>query len=92
MNKFQVLKLMEANGDSTLTLRGEPDIVATIDFQERYIKRKRYGKYPIEKQSVLVFSWTDDKFRNINVENIKSIKPLSATLENPSYGEERKSW
>lgn len=92
MHKFQCLKLLETNGDSTLTLRNEPDIVATTDFSTKYIKNKRFGKFPIEKKSILVFSWTDDCFRNISVENIKSIKPLSATLRNVRDGEEKQSW
>ena len=74
--------MMNFNGDSTLTLKGEPDIVATIDFDNRYIKRKKYGRYPISKNAILMFSWTDDKFRNIDIEVIKSIKPLSETLNN----------
>lgn len=78
---------MEANGDSTIYLRGEPDIVATIDFSTKYIRDKRYGRFPIDKKSILVFSWSDDKFRNIGVENIKSIKPLSETLGNIRHGE-----
>ena len=82
MNKFHILKMMKYNGDSTLTLKGEPDIVATIDFDNKFIKRKKYGRYPIIKTAILMFSWTDDKFRNIEIECIKSIKPLSATLNN----------
>lgn len=78
--------MMQNNGDSVLTLKGEADIVATTDFSTKYIKRKRYGKYTIEKGAILVFSWTDDKFRNINVEDIKNIKPLSDLLGNVSNG------
>ena len=74
--------MMNYNGDSVLTLKGEPDIVATIEFDTEYIKRKKYGRYPIVKNSILMFSWTDDKFRNIEIDKIKSIKPLSSILNN----------
>jgi hypothetical protein len=74
--------MLENNGDSVLTLKEESDIVATIDFSTPYIKNKRYGKYTMEKNAILVFSWTDDKFRNIEVKNIKNIKPLSDILGN----------
>ena len=87
MNKFSCLKIMQNNGDSVLTLLGEDDIVGTTDFSTKYIKNKRYGKYSIEKNSILLFSWTDDKFRNINVKNIKSIKPLSDILRNENHSE-----
>ena len=82
MNKFHILKMMNYNGDSTIILKGEPDIVATIDFDNKYIKRKKYGRYPISKNHILMFSWTDYKFRNVEIEKIKSIKPLSAILNN----------
>lgn len=82
MNKFSCLKIMQANGDSVLTLNSEPDIVGTTDFSTKYIKNKRYGKYSIEKNSILLFSWTDDKFRNINVKDVRNIKPLSELLGN----------
>ena len=73
---------MNFNGDSTLILKGEPDIVATTDFDNKYIKRKKYGRFPIHKNFILMFSWTDDKFRNIEIDKIKSIKPLSSILNN----------
>lgn len=86
MNKFSCVKIMENNGDSILSLKGEPDIGATIDFSTKYIRDKRYGRYPIKKDCLLVFSWTDDKFRNIPIKDIKSIKPLSELLGNENHG------
>jgi len=82
MNKFSCLKMLENNGDSVISLREDADIVATIDFSTPYIKNKRYGKYKMEKNSILLFSWTDDAFRTIDVKNIKNIKPLSDILRN----------
>ena len=88
MNKFSCIKILKNNGDSILTLQGDADICATIDFSTKYIKDKRYGRYAIEKNSILVFSWTDDKFRNIAVKDVKNIKPLSDILRNPDNGKE----
>jgi hypothetical protein len=86
MNKYSCVKIMENNGDSIISLRGEYDIAATTDFSTKYIRDKRYGRYPIKKDCLLVFSWTDDKFRNISIKDIKSIKPLSELLGNVSNG------
>ena len=82
MNKFHVIKQMRFNGDSTLTLRGEDAIMATTDFSSRYIKRKKYGRFTMLKNCILVYSWTDDKFRNVEVNSIIGIQPLSALLQN----------
>jgi hypothetical protein len=73
---------MRKNGDSILTLKGEDDIVATTDFSTQYIRDKKYGRFNIKKNQVLVFSWTNDRFINLDVENIKMIKPLASLLMN----------
>ena len=82
MNKYHILKMMQNNGDSILTLKGEEDIVATTDFDNKYIRRKKYGRFPIIKNAILMFSWTDYKFRNISIDIIRNIKPLSSILNN----------
>lgn len=82
MNKFPILKYMRSNGDSILTLNGDDDIVATTDFSTKYIRDKKYGRFNIKKNQVLVFSWTDDKFRQLDIELIKNIKPLASLLRN----------
>jgi len=90
MNKFHILTFMRKNNDSILTLNGEDDIVATTDFSTKYIRDKKYGRFNIKKNQVLVFSWTDDKFRNLDVSLIKNIKPLSSLLRNiRDEGQER---
>lgn len=86
MNKFQILKIMEANGDSLVILRGEEAIVATTDFDNKFIKRVKKGRYNIQKNAILMFSWSDYEFRNIEIDKIKSIKPLSSILGNVSNG------
>lgn len=82
MNKFHILTYMRSNGDSILTLGGGEAIVATTDFSTKYIRDKKYGRFNIKKNQVLIFSWTDDKFRNLEIELIKNIKPLASLLRN----------
>ena len=82
MNKFSILNYMRKNGDSFLSLQGGEDIMATTDFSTKYIRDKKYGRFIIKKNQVLVFSWTDDKFRNLDVETIRGIKSLSSLLRN----------
>ena len=82
MNKFHILTYMRKNGDSLLTLAGDETILATTDFSTKYIKDKKYGRFNIKKNQILVFSWTDDKFRNLEVETIKNVKPLGLLLKN----------
>ena len=84
MNKFNIVKQMRANEDSVVTIKGEEPIVATLNFKTKYIKDQKYGKFTILKDCILMFSWTDNKFRNIKIKDIRDIKPLSATLNNPS--------
>ena len=85
MNKFQIVKQLRNNGDSTLTLHGDKEaILVTTDFSARYIKRKRSQRFTIQKECILLFSWTNDGFKNIKVKDIKQITPLSAVLKNPS--------
>jgi len=84
MNKFQVVKALRNNGDSVITIHGYPDIgfLVTIDFSERYIKRKRSKRYTIQKERILLFSWTDDSFQQVKVADIKTILPLAKILNN----------
>ena len=85
MNKFQIIKALKNNSDSIITLFGDKEaICVTTDFSERYIKRKRSQRFTILKDCILLFSWTDDKFRNIKIRDIKSITPLANLLRNPS--------
>lgn len=79
------MKQLRNNGDSIVTLKGDKEaICATLDFSERYIKRKKSQRYTIQKDCILLFSWTDNGFKNIKVHDIKSIQPLASLLRNPS--------
>jgi len=82
MNKFHILNFMRKNGDSVVMLPDNEGILATTDFSTKYIRDKKYGRFVIKKNQVLVFSWTDDKFRNLEVEDIKNIKSLNSILRN----------
>ena len=84
MNKFQIIKLLRENNDSIIDIAGNDSICATIDFSSKYIKNKRLQRRSITKNSILVFSWTDDNFRNIEVKSVKKIIPLSNILNNES--------
>lgn len=85
MNKFQIVKALRNNGDSIITLFGDKEpIGATLEFNEKYIKKQRSQRFTIQKDCILLFSWTDNGFKNIKVRDIKSITPLSAILKNPS--------
>lgn len=85
MNKFQIVKQLRNNGDSIIVLYSNTDgILATTDFSERYIKRKKSQRYTIQKDCILLFSWTDNEFKNIKVKDIKQITPLASLLRNPS--------
>lgn len=85
MHKFHAIKQLRFNGDSIITLGGGQEaILATTSFSERYIKRKRSQRFTMLKDSILLFSWTDDKFRHVKVQDIKTITPLSKVLNNIS--------
>ena len=84
MNKFIIVKTLRNNGDSIITKGSGESIGVTIDFSERYIKRKRSQRFTIQKDCILLFSWTDDCFKNVRISDIKSILPLASILKNPS--------
>jgi len=85
VNKFQIVKQLRANGDSVISFRNDKEaILATTDFSERYIKRKKSQRFTILKDCILLFSWTDNQFKNVKVTDIKSIQSLASVLKNPS--------
>lgn len=85
MNKFQIVKALRNNGDSIISMFGDKEaILATTDFSARYIKRKKSQRFTIQKDCILLFSWTDNGFKNIKIRDIKSILPLAMVLKNTS--------
>jgi len=55
-------------------------IMATLNFKNKHIEKVR--KPEQEKNKLLVFSWTEWKYRNIDIRTIKSLYPLSQVLQN----------
>jgi len=55
-------------------------IMATMNFKNKYIQK--FIKPENEKNKLLVFSWTEFKFRHIDIRTIKSLYPLSQVLQN----------
>lgn len=84
MNKFQIVKQLRKNGDSIVTLANGEGICATLEFKEKYIKRQRAPRFTIKKDCILMYSWTDNSFKNVKITDIKSILPLASLLRNPS--------
>lgn len=85
MNKFEIVKKLRNNGDSIVTLRGlEDGKLVTIDFNQKYIKSRKSKRFTIQKDSILLYSWTDDKFEHIKIRDFRTITPLSAVLKNQS--------
>jgi len=85
VNKFQIIKQLRNNGDSIISFKGDKEaILATTDFSARYIKRKKSQRFTILKDSILLFSLTDNSFKNVRVIDIQTIQPLASVLRNPS--------
>lgn len=84
MNKKVVINKLKQNGDSVITLRGEPDTgyLVTTDFENAHIRSvKRTERFEL-KNRVLVFNWTLNKTEAIDCAMIMSIEPLSTILKN----------
>lgn len=84
MNKFSVLSILRKNGDSVITLRNGEEHCCTTDFSTKYIRSKHRQKFSKERNILLVFSWTINKFLNVNSQEVKEILPLSKILRNKS--------
>ena len=82
MNKFYALKQLRANGDSQVLLKSGEGLLVTTDFSAKYIRNKKYSRFTMQKTSILVFSWSDNKFRQLNTIDIHKIVPLSTILKN----------
>jgi len=81
MNKNVVLSSLRKSGDAVITVAGK-NILATIDFDNKYIKSKRRQFVKFTRDNILVFNWTDNKFDLLNAKDIKYINPLQKVLNN----------
>lgn len=63
---------------------GTTYMVVTVDFDNTYIQRKLKQYRPVELKDteVLVFSWTNDKFRILDLNSVKNMSGLGAVLRN----------
>ena len=56
-------------------------IIGTIDFSTRYIANK--PQQPLEiPNAILVFCWDTDKFKQVRLNTVFNIVPLSSVLRN----------
>lgn len=90
MNKSKLLNILGKNGDSILTVKTIDNeskkkevicIAVTTDFKNEYIKSLKKRKFNTDG-NVLVFSWTENRFRIINALDVLKIEPLSNILKN----------
>lgn len=84
MNKGKVIYILRKCGDGIIDFKGDKEpILATIDFNNKYIKRKRnFKRYTLEQGSVLLFDWTNNEFLMVEANMITHITPLSKILKN----------
>ena len=90
MNKGKAIYILRKCGDGIIDFKGDKEaILATIDFNNKYIKRKRnFRRYTLEPHSILLFDWTNNEFLMVEADMIKHITPLSNILKNVREEEE----
>lgn len=83
MTKNKALALLGQSGDAIVSLnKATEHIAATIDFKNRYIKGRGKRPWPGKSGKIVVFSWTDNRYRLIDPAEINKITPLSSILRN----------
>lgn len=88
INKRTALFLLSQYGDAFIdfTNRKRESILATIDFNNKYIRSiKRTQRFPL-KGNILIFDWTNNQFDAIPLKDIRVISPLSTLLGNKRDG------
>jgi len=81
MTKNKALALLGQAGDAIITLKGE-DIGVTIDFKNKYIRSRGKRPWPGKSGKIVVFSWTDNRYRLLDPIEIFKITALSTILRN----------
>ena len=87
MKKNYFLKTMKAYGDAYVN---DEVGMATVYFNNKYIRTKHRPPFAKSPTEVLVWSWTNDQFMVVNLFKVKKLEPLSAFLDNfskPVLGE-----
>lgn len=84
MNKGKAIYILRKCGDGIVEFKGDKEpILATIDFNNKYIKRKRnFKRYTLEDGMVLLFDWSNNEFLMVEAEMITHITPLAKILNN----------
>lgn len=84
MNKGKAIYTLRKCGDGVIEFKGDKEpILATIDFNNRYIRRRRsFKRYTLEDDMILLFDWTNNEFLMVEAAMITYITPLSKILKN----------
>lgn len=87
MNKFQLIGFLKRHGDVIVTTKDEDDgDLVTVDFSPKHIRAKgkphQISNLKALKNNILVFSWTKDKFIELNPKTVVSTVPLQNVLRN----------
>ena len=81
-NKYEkALALLGQAGDAIITVDKE-DICVTIDFKNKYIRSRGKRPWPGKSGKIVVFSWTDNRYRLIEPLEVFKVTPLSTILRN----------
>ena len=87
--KSLFLEKMASAGDAVITYRSPVSKklkynVCTLEFNScEYIKEKNKKKnITVKEDCILLFCWDTDSFRQINIEAVTNIQPLSTILRN----------
>ena len=81
MTKNKALALLGQAGDGIITI-DKIDICVTIDFKNKYVRHRGKRPWPGKSGKIVVFSWTDNRYRLIEPAEIFRVIPLSTILRN----------
>ena len=86
MKKQELTALVTEYGDAIITYRSENSKklkynVCTLDFSTPYIQSKK-NRAKETSDTLLLFCWDTDSFRQINITAVTSIQPLGTILRN----------
>ncbi len=88
--KEELIKALEIAGDACINFDSPVSgkakyVVATTDFTTPYIKEKLEklkSAFEPPEDSILVFSWDTDRFKQIDPITVTSIEPLNQMIPN----------
>lgn len=81
-----ILRFFRQNEDVAVTLQDKnlkkEEIVATTNFKNKYIKKRRRKFHKLPENTLRVWDWTNNMFREIPTKQIIDLEPLSKILNN----------